>query len=202
MKVGILGGSFNPIHNGHIRMAGTAYEELDLDKVLIMPTGNPPHKSELLDSVHRCNMINLAIKDYDYLELSDIELQRKGTIYTADTLKILCQENPDIKQTFILGADSLLSIESWYKHEQSFKHACIAACQRDDLIVEKMNRQKKYLQKKYNAVIYILNFEGINVSSNMIRGLIGSKQKKAVDRLDNLINADVLEYIQKEGLYI
>ena len=104
-RIGIMGGTFNPIHNGHIKLADTAYKELSLDKIWFMPSKIPPHKdnSTIVDEQHRVNMINLAISDYDYFELSELELKREGTTYTSQTLEYLSEYYPDDIFYFIIG---------------------------------------------------------------------------------------------------
>lgn len=200
MKIGILGGTFNPIHNGHIAMAETAYKELVLDKVLFMPTGNPPHKEEILDAQHRCNMIELAIKDRDNFELSDFELKKEGTTYTAETLKQLCHQNPDNLYVFIMGADSFMEVNDWYHPERIFRYAHVAVCARDEVRERLVYIQRNCLKKIYDASVSILNFECVRVSSHDIRSTINNT--KSTDSVADMIHPDVAEYIRREGLYI
>lgn len=204
MKIGILGGTFNPIHEGHIEMAKTAYRELKLDKVLIMPTGNPPHKNNILDAKHRTEMIKLAIEGIDYLEFSDFELKRDEIIYTAQTLQMLREENPEIHYTFIVGADSFLSITNWYCPERIFKYAKIAVCNRNDVRERVLFTQKNELEKTFGAQVDILNFEGVDISSQFIRSAIKESKTNPVkiEIIKNYINRNVLDYINNEGLYI
>ena len=104
MKVGILGGTFDPIHNAHIEIAKTALNQFNLDKVMIMPTPNPPHKDKntITSNFHRINMIKLAILPYENIEFSDFEINMHDVTYTADTLYLLNELNPDIEYYFIL----------------------------------------------------------------------------------------------------
>ena len=111
MKTGIMGGTFDPIHNGHILIARSAYEKVGLDKVLFMPSGNSYMKKNVLDVSKRVEMVRLAIADFPYFELSSIEAQRQGNTYTYDTLEQLTKQNPKDEYYFIMGADSLFSIE-------------------------------------------------------------------------------------------
>src|SRR5574344_2351720 len=96
-NIGILGGTFDPIHNGHIMLAKEAYEQFLLDKIWVMVSKNPPHKSgkKVSDSIKRSEMVKLAIKNYPYMEFSDFELKREGYIYTSDTLTLLKQIYPN-----------------------------------------------------------------------------------------------------------
>ncbi|MCR5607668.1 MAG: adenylyltransferase/cytidyltransferase family protein, partial [Lachnospiraceae bacterium] len=104
MKIGIMGGTFNPVHNAHIKLALSAYEELNLDKVLFMPSKKPPHKDNnvILSDEVRSDMIKLAIKPYNFFEFSDFELIRNTTTYTSETLELL-DINDDNTYYFIMG---------------------------------------------------------------------------------------------------
>ena len=134
-RIGIMGGTFNPIHNGHIKLALTAYKELQLDKVWFMPSKNPPHKkkNDIASDYHRVNMIKLAIESYKDFELSEVELKLEGINYTADSLLYLKERYPLDEFFFILGADSLINIEKWYKPEQLFKLTSFVVASRDDV---------------------------------------------------------------------
>ena len=112
-KVGIMGGTFNPIHNGHLTLAQCAQKQIGLDKVLFMPSGISYMKKNVLDPQKRADMVHLAIKDNPDFELSLIEVQKSGNTYTCETLEILTSNNPDTQYYFIMGADSLFQIEQW-----------------------------------------------------------------------------------------
>ena len=114
-KIGILGGTFNPIHNGHLMLAKEAYEQHNLDKVWIMVSPNPPHKAgtTIVDVTDRNNMVKAAIEPYDFMEFSDYEQRRVGFIYTAETLTLLKKDYPENEYYFIIGGDSLENIEKW-----------------------------------------------------------------------------------------
>ena len=112
-KIGIMGGTFNPIHNGHVALADAAYKTFSLDKVLFMPSGNSYMKQHVLDNSKRVSMVSKAIESISYFELSTIEVERFGNTYTSETLQQLTQQNPDVQYYFIMGADSLFHIEKW-----------------------------------------------------------------------------------------
>ena len=95
--VGIMGGTFNPIHNGHIWLAQQAYERLGLEKVIFIPSGNSYMKQNVLDAQNRAAMVKLAISDFEHFELSMTEVERKGNTYTFETLEELKVQNPDVK---------------------------------------------------------------------------------------------------------
>ena len=113
MKIGIMGGTFNPIHNGHLLLAETAYEDFDLDKVLIMPVKEPAYRniSSNVSSTDRIEMVKLAIADNTHFELSLLEMEREGYTYTVDTVRQLKEEHPEHDYYFIMGADSLYHFE-------------------------------------------------------------------------------------------
>lgn len=118
-KIGVLGGTFNPIHFGHLRIAEEAREKLGFDKVLFVPSGTPPLKTgDLADSAHRLEMTRLAIEASPFFELSDIECRRSGKSYTVQTLATLARMFPAGEHYFILGIDSFLDIPSWYQPDR------------------------------------------------------------------------------------
>ena len=118
-KIGIMGGTFNPVHNGHLILAESAYEQFHLDNVIFLPSGNPPHKADIyyIDAKDRCNMVSLAIKDNDHFTMSMEEVQRPGVTYTSDTLTAMKNNNPYEDLYFIIGADSLFTFETWHEPE-------------------------------------------------------------------------------------
>ncbi|MCP9455188.1 MAG: nicotinate-nucleotide adenylyltransferase [Nitrospira sp.] len=116
LKVGLLGGTFNPIHNGHLAIAGGVRDRLQLDRVLFIPTGDPPHKKEgsLAPAAARYEMVRLAIADTPSFDLSDIEIRRKGKSYSIDTVQTLKQQmGPTTDLYFIIGLDAFLDIHHW-----------------------------------------------------------------------------------------
>lgn len=126
MKIGILGGTFNPIHNGHIRLAKDARSKLDLDKVIFIPSYAPPHKSSegIVSPQDRLHMVKLAIKDESGLEASDIEIKLKGTSYSINTIKELKREYGDgVEIFFIAGSDYADELDTW-KDIEDLKRLC------------------------------------------------------------------------------
>jgi len=116
LKLGLLGGSFNPIHNGHLALARHVLDKLQLDRVLFLPTGDPPHKRDgsLAPAKDRYEMIRLAIADTPSFELSDVELRRAGKSYTIDTIRTLQHQfGPSIDLHFLIGLDAFLDLANW-----------------------------------------------------------------------------------------
>ena len=155
-KVGIMGGTFNPIHFGHLLLGETAYEQFDLDEVLFMPTKNPYYK-KLTNSVteeDRVAMVRLAIEDNAHFTFSGEELDREGTTYTVETLSNLTKKNPDCEYYFIMGADSLYHIESWKDTEKILRLAVILVAGRGDLS-SSLNSQIEYIEKRRFLWYYV-----------------------------------------------
>lgn len=197
-KIGIMGGTFNPIHTGHLILAENAYEQFALDSVLIMPSKNPPHKKQenIVSDIHRSNMISLAIKGNPHFELSTIELEREGTTYTADTLTYLVSNNLDTEYYFIIGADSLFQIDSWKNPEIIFSKATILATTRYHLPDDKINMQIDYLNRKYDTNIHVLNIPNIDLSSELIRERVYNH-----NTITYYVAREVEQYIYQNKLY-
>jgi len=199
-KIGIMGGTFNPVHLGHITLAKRAYEEYGLDKVLFMISPNPPHKkdNEILDIIHRSKMVEIALQDIpSYIEYSDFELKRDGYIYTADTLLLLKKQYPNTEFYFILGSDSLFNIEKWYHPEIVLSNAVILVALRDNLLYSDVLKEADNLIKKYNARISIMHLEKIDISSTKIRKMLASNEDVSL-----YLDGPVYEYIKENKLYI
>ena len=197
-KVGIMGGTFNPVHQGHLILAENAFEQVSLDEVLFMPSKNPPHKSkkEILSQEHRCNMVKLAIRNNPHFNLSMVEIEREGTTYTADTLTLLTKEHPDSQYYFIVGADSLFMMQDWMEPQTVFNHCIILVARRDHMNVDELERQSSYLKETYGARIILLDMPTIDISSNLIRDRLS--QNKTVRYY---VPEDVITYITKNNLY-
>ena len=196
-KIGIMGGTFNPIHNGHLLLGEMAYEQFDLDKVLIMPAKNPYYKtisSNILEE-DRVEMIRRAIADNPHFQFSDIELQREGMTYTVDTLEILTKKYPDVEFYFIMGADSLYHMETWRDCERILKLSKIVAASRDDSY-SAIDAQIEYINDKYDAEVLRLNSPNLEISSSYLR-----KQMKLGRSCRYLLPDSVREYIMERKLY-
>lgn len=197
-RIGIMGGTFNPIHMGHLILAEEAYQQMKLEKVFFMPSKQPPHKPNMIiaPQLHRKNMVSLAIKGNPHFELSTIELEREGVTYTADTLEILTSQNPEIQYYFIIGADSLFQLESWREPEKIMKLASLLAASRYHLPEEELMAQIRYLTKEYSAQISLLYMPCIELSSEFLRNQL--KEKREVRYY---IPEAVSDYIKKNQLY-
>ncbi len=170
-KIGIMGGTFDPIHIGHIQLAEQALAEAELDSVLFMPNHTPwmKHDRAITEAEHRAAMVQLAIEDTPAFKLSTLEIDAGGNSYTWQTLEKLKSQYPEDEFFFILGADSLLSIEKWAHPEKIFENAVIMAAVRDDCDKAKLEKQKAVLAEKYHARIVLLSMPPVAVSSTKIR---------------------------------
>ncbi len=187
-RIGIMGGTFNPIHNGHLSIAQSAKDQFALDQVLFMPSGVPYMKNlrEVLPASVRYEMTALAIRNIPYFAISDMEAASEGNTYTCDTLQKLKVLHPDTAYYFILGADSLYGIETWRHPELIFQNCTILAAVREErtdikpvphvsgqcLLQNQLARQAQYLREKFHASIALLEISGIDISSTRIRALL------------------------------
>lgn len=202
-RIGILGGTFNPIHYSHLLLAQAAFNEFCLDKVLIMPSNNPPHKknSDIADDIDREIMIKLAIRDFPNLEYSDFELRREGTTYTSDTLELLNKEYPDTKFYFIVGGDSLSAFSTWHEPESILHRAALVAAGRADSSRELIQKQIEELRTKYSSdsfipEIYFLTAPMMDISSTSIRKYISYGMS-----VKGLVPAFEEDFIISRGIY-
>lgn len=197
-KTGILGGTFNPIHNGHVALAKAVYEYCELEEVWFMPSGTSYMKNEreIVSCEHRLEMVKRAIKEYPYFKASDMEILRGGNTYTVDTLREVHERYPDKKFYFIMGADSLFSLPEWKNPKEIAALCTIAAVCRDDFDNKSLLEQKVVLEQLYGADIVLVPFKKIEISSSIVRERL--KRKEAVK--DSLAEA-VNDYIRRYGLY-
>lgn len=199
-RIGIVGGTFDPIHYGHLMLGRQAYQEYQLEEVWYMPSRQPPHKKDhtVTPSKDRVAMIRLAIGDVPYFSLSDFELKRKeGNTYTADTLTLLTEAYPDTEFYFIVGADSVYEIEKWYRPETVLKLATILAASReyeDERL--SLEQQISYLRTKYGARIFRLHCREFDAASAEIRSMLAKGNPVA-----EWIPQQVEQYIAEHGLY-
>ncbi len=197
-KVGIMGGTFDPVHIGHLIIAEKAREQFHLDEVLFMPSGTPYMKNvdEVLPGPIRSEMTRLAIEENPLFSVSTIEVEKEGSTYTYETLETLHDKNPNTEYYFILGADSLFAMENWKNPEKIFADCHILAALRNDKNTEEMEAQAAYLKEKFNADISLIKTGNIEISSSMIRDLV-----KEGHSIRYLVPDAVYDYIIKNKLY-
>ena len=197
-KVGILGGTFDPIHTGHLILAETAFESFRLDYVLIMPNGNPPHKPGQVHAsmAQRTRMAELASGDNEHLKVSDFEKTPQDYHYTYETLEFLVQEHPDTDYYFILGADSLVHFHTWMEPGRICKCCRILAAARDRMEIQELRGHIERLKEEFGAVIEPLETPNIDISSNMLRERV-QKGKSIRYYVPEAVEA----YIREQNLY-
>ncbi|MDP4119680.1 MAG: nicotinate (nicotinamide) nucleotide adenylyltransferase [Bacillota bacterium] len=198
MKLAMLGGSFNPIHNAHVMLAERFEEKLQFDKVLVMPSKIPPHKSitELVSEEHRLNMCRLACENFEKAEVSEIELHRSGASYTVDTLIALNQMYGESEIYLIVGADMYLTLESWKNASKIFELATICTAPRDESDYEILLNYSKKLNI-IGAKSIILKEHIADISSTDIRQIL-----KDGGDIGSFVCPKVKEYIIKHKLYV
>ena len=170
-KTGIIGGTFNPIHIGHLILAENAYNGLGLEKVIFMPTGKSylKNQADILPAYDRLMLINAAIEDNAHFTSSDYEIKKKGNTYTAQTLSELNLMYPEDEIHFIIGEDSIYNIETWYEPQMIFENCVLIVAPRGHEPDVKLVDMKEHLAKAYGARIELLNTPDIDISSSMIR---------------------------------
>ena len=198
-RIGIMGGTFDPVHNGHLLLGKQAYEEYGLDEIWYMPSHIPPHKKDrkITESEDRIAMLHLALQDLPFCVVSEFEMKREGNTYTAHTLELLQQEYPDFQFYFIIGADSLFQIESWYHPEKVMALTTLMVSGRE---YEKaqctFDEQIAYLTEKYQAKILPLHNEEVDIASADIRKCIAENKD-----ITKVVPERVARYIEEHGLY-
>lgn len=197
-KVGIMGGTFNPIHIAHLVLAEQAYEQFGLDEIVFMPSKRPAYKDlgEVIEEEYRQRMIELAIADNPHFTIDTMEFNREGNTYTADTLMELTKKNPDVSYYFIIGADSLFQLESWSRPEVILSLCTILASNREDKDDDLVNAKIEELMNTFQANIHLLKIPKIDISSKMIRERI--QEGKTIRYF---VPSDVLNYIEQQNLY-
>lgn len=197
--IGIMGGTFDPIHNGHLLLGKQAYEEYRLNEIWFMPSGKPPHKSDhrVTEVEDRCEMVRLAIAEFPYFVFSDFEVKRSGNTYTAQTLRLLQEAYPQHHFYFIIGADSLYEIEKWYHPGEVMAYTILLVAGREyDGAPRTLEAQMEYLCGKYQASIRQLHCDEVDISSGELRDMEARGK-----RLYKYVPKPVEQYITERGLY-
>ena len=200
MKIGIMGGTFNPIHNGHLLLASTAKEEAGLHEVWFMPSGLPAHKSnsELLSANDRLAMVKLAIADKPDFVASSFEIDRPGFTYTADTMEALVKEYPQHEFFFIIGGDSLMKFHHWVKPEVISSYVTLLAAGRDDISTTDLISQAEELYRSFGTKVQLLSMTKVDISSNRIRACV---KRNSYEKMKEYVPEAVMKYILEHKLY-
>ena len=195
-RVGIIGGPFEPLHLAHIYIAEEAKKKLNLDKVIFMPAGIQPLKTDkkVTEASLRLEMVQKAIEGKIGFEVSDYEIKKEGKSYTYKTLEHFYKEYKDLY--FITGADCLLDIDKWKEIEKIFSLCKFVVFTRPGYNNNELVNKKRFVEEKYNGDIILLEVPGIHISSTEIREKIINNEK-----VDDILPAVVLDIIKEKGLY-
>jgi nicotinate-nucleotide adenylyltransferase len=198
-RIGVMGGTFDPIHFGHLVLAETVRESMKLDRILFIPTGDPPHKQDqpVTSAAQRMEMVKLAIDDNRDFLCSDMEVKRPGYSYTVDTLERLREEYGDGCQLFfITGADAIIEILSWKNVERISKLCTFVAAARPGINQEKLSNFLEDLPEYLYNKIHVTQVPALQISSTAIR-----KKTTAGKTIRYLLPDNVERYIRENGLY-
>ena len=198
MRIGIYGGTFSPVHNGHIAMLESFAREPYIDKILVIPTFIPPHKTEDLGATveDRVRMLELAVRGMTGVEISDVEIRRGSISYTVDTLRELSGED---ELYLLLGSDMFLSLEFWREPQEIMRLAHVVVGRRENDI-ETGKRIKVYkadLEKRFGARVHETLFPPTVLSSSEIRERLAGGES-----IDGLVPTEVARYIKEKRLYL
>lgn len=187
MKIGILGGTFNPIHYGHLILGEQVLGQLGLDKVIYVPSFIPPHKKGdgVIAAPQRLKMLNLAVARNGHFSVSDSEIRRRGTSYTVDTLREIKKQYPSADLFFICGSDLVAEIPTWKDVDDIYKLARFVLAKRPGF--GKRLSGKSFLK---------ISVAQVDISSSLIRRLVHERKS-----IRYLTPDSVAEYIEKKGLY-
>lgn len=198
MRIGIMGGTFNPIHHGHLILSEYIRLEARLDKIIFIPTGTPPHKSpsEILEGDTRIKMVELAIEDNSYFSISDIEVKRNKTTYTIDTIREIKDIYKDAQIYMIIGADTLLSLHTWKDFDDLFSLIGFIVADRFVQNGQEVLKEIDRLKGLYDGDVASIDSPIIDISSTFIRGRIRENLS-----IKYLLPKKVEDYILENKLY-
>lgn len=194
-KIAVFGGTFNPIHEGHLHLCRECDKVLGFDEILLMPTNVPPHKKpdHLLSNEDRLAMCRLACEWQEKIRVSDLEMQMQGVSYTVYTVKELRKQYPDAELYWIVGSDMLLSFHQWYQYEEILKEISLVAGAREAGEYEQMSRYATDTLSGYR--VYVIPIKAVEVSSTEIREQLVKGEKP------KLLPEAVYAYIMEKGLF-
>lgn len=198
-KIGIMGGTFNPIHNGHLLIAENACMQLALDEVRFIPTGKSPHKrgQEITDGAHRLRMVQLAIEGNPAFFADERELRSDAVSYSYITLQHMREEAPENQLFFIMGGDSLRDFKTWYHPELICSCATLVAAIRDDCDMERLTGFAAELKELFSADVRLIKTPNLSVTSSELRRRVG-----AGETIRYQVPEAVRAYIKKNHLYV
>jgi nicotinate-nucleotide adenylyltransferase len=195
-RIGILGGTFDPIHIGHLLIAEQAYNKFKLDKIIFMPAGIPPHKgnNEISHAKHRLEMLKIAIKNNSHFSFSTWEMDNGGKSFTCKTLKYIKDLKIARDVYFIIGTDSLLDIFNWKDSDYLLEYGRFIVARRPNFPIELIYDDERY--KNYLSNIYVMDTMLIDISSSRIRETVNKG-----DSIKYQTTEEVIDYIKRNDLY-
>lgn len=195
-RYGVMGGTFDPIHLAHVYIAYEAMELLGLDKIIFMPAGSPPHKTEkhISRASLRYKMVERAIEGYDGFEVSDYEIKKQGLSFTYETLEGIKED--DVELFFITGGDCLMDLHKWREVKKIFSLCKLVVFTRPGFSVMDLEKRKVEVEKTYNGEVIVLPIRNLDISSTEIRERISLGK-----RVDFFLDSKVLKVIEENGLY-
>lgn len=198
-KKGILGGTFDPFHNGHMNIAYESIYKLKLDEIIFMPAGNPPHKTDKLITPPeiRYDMIKRAILGEEKFKVSHYEIDKKGYSYTYKTLEYIKSVEKDTELFFITGADCLMYVDKWKYPEQIFKNSNFVVFNRSGYDKNDIIKKKNEIEQKYKKEIIFMDIPLLDISSTEIR-----EKVKKYEEIKYLVPKEVYDIIKTNKLYI
>lgn len=195
MKIGIFGGTFNPPHLGHVEAASQAVKALGLDKLLVIPDAQPPHKDMpdgSPDAEARLQMAKLAFAGVKHCRVSDMEIKRGGRSYTVDTLRRIREKYSQDKLYLLMGTDMLACFEEWREFLEIFTIATLAVFARRDEDRDEVEKAAQELREKYNAAVRVIEIRAVNVSSTFIRSELA--QRRGYELLPEAVYGEIIRH--------
>lgn len=197
MRIGIMGGTLDPVHLGHVQIAMQVMKRMQLDRVMLLPAGDPPHKGRTTPKADRMAMAEIAAEEYAGLFASNVEINREGTTYTVDTLTRLSKAMPENEWVYIVGADTLEVLSSWRCFEKVAGMCTFAAVGRPGSDAGNIKACVEKLESTYGAKIALMAFDGPEISSTDIRKRVAEGRS-----IEALVPRGVAAYIARKGLYL
>jgi nicotinate-nucleotide adenylyltransferase len=211
--IGIFGGTFNPVHFGHLRSAEEICDRFKMKEVVFIPSAIPPHKSrsDIEDPVHRLKMVNLAVTGNPYFTVSEIEIHRKGKSYSIDTIRQIKKNCPSDDLAFIMGIDAFLEIHTWHKYKQIFSECDFIITSRPgapkrsfiksmpDEVLNQFKRKKngRIFEHESGKKVHFTEVTDLDISASSLRSIVRNKRT-----LRYLTPRRVIDYIKENKLYM
>jgi len=193
-RIGLFGGTFNPIHCGHVKAAESVQNMFSFDRILFIPSCLPPHKEsvDVASAAHRLKMVELALASFDRFFPSSVEIDARGTSYSILTLNKIKEMFPQTEVFFLLGIDAFLEIETWKDYEDVLEQCSFVVMSRPGF---RLSEAKDILTEKYK--IYLLSINTLDISSSEVRERIRKNQP-----IEGLVPENVENYIKERRLYL